>query len=47
MTNDNGRSKKLTSMKLLTEVPTCLMNRPTVIGGREYVSFRVGIWRRQ
>jgi hypothetical protein len=47
MTDENGRSKKLTLMKLLTEEPTCFMNRPTVIGFREYVSSRMGIWRRQ
>ena len=47
MTDDNGRSKRLTLMKLLTAVPTCFMNRPTVIRFRKYVSSRVGIWRRQ
>jgi len=46
MKDDNGRSK-LTLMNLLTEVPTCFMNRPTVIGFRRYVSSRIGIWRRQ
>ena len=47
MTDENGRSKKLTLRNLLTEVPTCRMNRPRVIGFRKYVSSRVGIWRRQ
>jgi hypothetical protein len=45
--SDYGRSQTLTSKNLSTEVPTCFMNRPRVIGFRPKVSSRVGIWRLQ
>ena len=44
---DDERGETHTSKNLLTELPTCLMKRPTVIGFRSNVSSRAGIWRFQ